>query len=354
MNLVNQTVVYKPLIGTTQEVKIVAQDEKSISIQLPTRIMKLPFPDAFESFLKSKNENTQAEIEALIATKKENETQKKIKEHEANLHAIEEAKRKEAEASISAKRKDKPIVDRHANENNLAFKCNFCNGGCSDNCLGYKGVCSDEQIKKNQKDGRAWCSNSNSPCYQYANGIITREELDDLNANGTFVCYEARMLIEWKAEAGEDVDENGIHRARRITNASNNSLAILTTVMPGDNGKDRVIFGAFITGTVDEGDDVKAGYVKAKDDYHIELAPDEAKQMKFWHYYKNAGSPDRIQWGTGLYRYTKDSACARILADIVKVKTDPIEKAHAQNVLEHYCELKGIDINNIPEADGAM
>ena len=50
----------------------------------------------------------------------------------------------------------------------------------------------------------------------------------------------------------------------------------------------------------------------------------------------------------------KDSACARILADIVNVKTDLKEKAHAQKVLEHYCALKGIDVNNIPAADGAM
>ena len=353
MNLINQVVIYKTLVGSAQDAKIVAQDEKWVYIRFSSRDIQLQFPEAFEKFLKLKDEKLQAEVEILIAEKKEKEAQKRIEEREAKLRAIEEAKRKEEETAIATKRKDKP-VDRHANENNLAFKCNFCNGGCSESCLGYKGVCSDEQIKQNIKDGRAWCSNADSPCYKYINGMLTRKDLDDLNANGTFVCYEARMLIDWKAEAGEDVDENGVHRARRITNASNNSLAVLTTVMPGANGKDRVIFGVFITGTVDEGDDVKAGYVKAKGDYHIELTPKEAKQIKFWHYYKNSGSPDRIQWGTGLYRYMKDSACARILADIVNVKTDLKEKAHAQKVLEHYCALKGIDVNNIPAADGAM
>lgn len=353
MNLINQVVIYKTLVGSAQDAKIVAQDEKWVYIRFSSRDIQLQFPEAFEKFLKLKDEKLQAEVETLIVEKKEKEAQKKIEEREAKLRAIEEAKRKEEETAIATKRKDKP-VDRHANENNLAFKCNFCNGGCSESCLGYKGVCTDEQIKQNIKDGRAWCSNADSPCYKYVNGMLTRKDLDDLNVNGTFVCYEARMLIDWKAEAGEDVDENGVHKARRITNASNNSLAVLTTVMPGDNGKDRVIFGVFITGTVDEGDDVKAGYVKAKDDYHIELTPDEAKQMKFWNYYKNPGSPDRIQWGTGLYRYMKDSACARILADIVNVKTEPKEKAHAQKVLEHYCSLKGIEVNNIPAADGAL
>ena len=352
MKFINQSITYKA-IGVVKEGKILEITSNKIIVAFSDDNKTFLFPEAFEKFLRLKDEKLQEEVEALIAEKKEKEAQKKIEEREAKLRAIEEAKRKEEETAIATKRRDKP-VDRHANENNLAFKCNFCNGGCSESCLGYKGVCSDEQIKQNIKDGRAWCSNADSPCYKYVNGMLTRKDLDDLNANGTFVCYEARMLIDWKAEAGEDVDENGVHRARRITNASNNSLAVLTTVIPGDNGKDRVIFGVFITGTVDEGDDVKAGYVKAKGDYHIELTPEEANQMKFWHYYKNSGSPDRIQWGTGLYRYMKDSACARILADIVNVKTDLKEKAHAQKVLEHYCSLKGIDIKNIPTAEGAI
>jgi hypothetical protein len=50
----------------------------------------------------------------------------------------------------------------------------------------------------------------------------------------------------------------------------------------------------------------------------------------------------------------KDTACARILADIVDIKSYPAQKAHAQKVLEHYCALKGIDIKNIPAADGAI
>ena len=74
--------------------------------------------------------------------------------------------------------------------------------------------------------------------------------------------------------------------------------------------------------------------------------------MKFWHYYKN--SDGGIRWSQGLYRYLKDTVCARILADIVDIKTNPSEKAHAQKVLEYYCKIKGIDINNIPASNGAI
>lgn len=342
MKFINQIVIYKPFIGTAKETKIIRQEADKIYIDILEK--PLIFPDAFDKFLKFKDNKLQAEVEILIAEKRSKADAKIIEEREAKLHAIEQAKREEEEKNSTEKHKKAATVDRHADENNLAFKCNFCDGGCSSSCLGYKGICSDDQIRQNIKDGRAWCSHPDSPCFRYINGIITRQELDTLNANGTLVCYEARMLIDWKAEAGEDVDDNGVHKARRITNAASNSLAVLTTTLPKTNGKDRVIFGVFITGVVDEGDDVKAGYVKAKADYYIELTPDEAKQMKFWNYHQNPNNANSIQWGSGPYRYIKDSTCVRILEDIVKIKTVPTEKAHAQNVLDYYCKIKGIDI----------
>jgi hypothetical protein len=357
MNLVNKTVIYKPFVGKREEGEIVLLNETYVYVEFDSEVRQFPFPAAFDGFLKLKDAKLQTEVEALIAEKKEADARKAAQDREAKLRAMEEAKKAEEERIAAQKRKANPTTyDRHADENNLAFKCNFCNGGCSKNCLGFKSVCSDEQIKYNiENKKRAWCSNNDSPCKKYLDGTITRTELDALNENGTFVCYESRMLLDWKAEAGDDLDENGVHKARRITGASKDSLAVLTTELPTmPNGKDRVIFGVFITGIVDEGDDIKAGYVKAKGDYHIELTPEEAKKMKFWHYYKNPNSPTKMQWGTGLYRYMKDTTCARILADIVDIKSYPAQKAHAQKVLEHYCALKGIDIKNIPAADGAI
>ena len=344
MNLVNQIVTSKTFgIGT-----IVAHNGNSITVRFSNTEKKFVYPDAFTMFLKCEDVTIQEEIEVEFKQLKAKNAQQAKEKCEARLRANVESKLVKEEKSIGEKHKKATTVDRHADENNLAFKCNFCDGDCSSNCLGYKAVCSDEQIKQNIKDGRAWCSNAESPCYQYINGAITRQELDALNTTGTIVCYEARMLNEWKAEAGEDVDDNGVHKARRITNASSNSLAVLTTTLPKTSGKDRVIFGVFITGDVDEGDDIQAGYVKAKGDYHIELTPTEAKQMKFWNYHQNPNNAESTQWGSGLYRYMKDSTCVRILEDIVKIKTDPTEKAHAQKVLDYYCKLKGINTNLAP------
>ena len=347
MNLVNQAVVHKKF----GEGVIVAHNGDNITVRFSDRESRFVSPDTFTSFLKCKDAKLQSELEKAYAVKAEAKAQKKREELEKAIREAEEAKRRAEEAKASVKR---TTQSRNSNENNLAFKCNFCNGGCSNDCIGYKGVCSDDQIGYNiEVRHHSWCSNAKSPCRKYVDGKITREELDDINTGTGFVCYESRMLTAWTAAAGEDLDEeNGISKGRRIQDASSNSLAVLTTRYPNTEEDDRIIFGVFVTGEAIEGDEDNAGYVVAKDGYTIELTPDEAKQMKFWHYYKN--SDGGIRWSQRLYRYLKDSACARILADIVNVKTNPAEKAHAKFVLEYYCQIKGIDAENISSANGAI
>lgn len=348
MNLINCTVTHKVFGKGT----IVEQNDNIISVRFATKEVNFISPDAFCTFLICEDKELQKALESAYTEKKEAEKRKAQEQQEAKQKAESEAKRKLEEAKAKA-----VVYSRHADENNLAFKCNFCDGGHSADCLGFKGVCTDAQIRYNiEKKKRAWCCDKNdSYCYKYYNHLISREELDQYYNIIGYVCYESKMLIDWTAEAGEN--RNGVteSRARRIANASRNSLAVLTTELPDmEGGKERVIFGVFITGVVDEGDDIQAGYVKAQGDYYVELTPKEAKKMKFWHYHKNANNPSLTQWGTGLYRYMKDSACARILLDIISVKKDASEKAHVQKMLEYYCQVKNIDINNIPKADGAI
>ena len=348
MNLVNQTVVHK----TFGEGTVIAHNGDYIIVKFAKEEKKFIYPDIFTTFVKCKDANLQAELEVAFAAKEEAKAQKVREERERALREAEEAK-KRAEEVAKASVKRATAQPRKSNENNLAFKCNFCNGGCGNNCIGYKGVCSDDQIRYNIEVRRhSWCSNIKSPCRQYLDGAITRDELDAMNVDG-FVCYESRMLTAWTAAAGEDLDEkSGISQGRRIQDAASNSLAVLTTRYPEAEEEDRIIFGVFVTGEAIEGDEDNAGYVVAKAGYAIELTPDEAKQMMFWHYYKN--SDGGIRWSQGLYRYLKDGACARILADIVNVKLNPAEKEHAQKVLEYYCKIKGIEVEDIPIATGAI
>lgn len=348
MNLINSIVLHK----TFGKGVIVAQSGDYVTVKFPSKECRFVSPDAFSKYIKCEDEKLQQELELAFSIKQEAAEKKAQEEREAQRKAEEDARRRAEEE----RRFKRVVYDRHADENNLAFKCNFCNGGCDSNCLGFKNVCSDQLIRYNiEKKGRAWCSDENdSYCYKYYKGLIDREELEKVHKTRS-VCYESRMLVDWKAEAGED--RNGIDgpRARRITNASKDSLAVLTTELPDmEGGKERVIFGVFITGVVDEGDDIQAGYVKAMGNYYVELTPSEAKQMKFWHYYTNPRNPQTIQWGTGLYRYMKDITCARILLDIIAIKKNPQEKAHVREMLDYYCEVKNLDIDNIPAASGVI
>ena len=332
--MLNRKVIHK----TLGEGTIVKFENNIATVEFSSKTTNFRYPDIFAQFLRFADEDLQKDVEVLAneaIDRKAEEERKKAEAKAAEIHL----RYRRTLAEENKKHKLSTAELKHKEEGNLAFKANFCDGGCSESCIGFKGVCSPEQIRYNiEKEKRAWCSNEGSPCGRYYRGEITYEELLAIH-KANFVCYESRMLTEWKAEAGDNLDENGVHKARRITNAKQNGLAVLTTVFP--NTTERVIFGVFITGVVDEGDALAAGYVKADPEYTIELTPEEAKELKFWDYYKNAGNPDSIQWGTGLYRYLSNDVCVKILSKIVEIKSGE-EKEHAKRVLARFLSLKGM------------
>ena len=72
MNLVNQTVVHK----TFGEGVVVAYDGNYITVKFSAKETKFVFPDIFTTFLKCKDANLQAELEAAFAAKEEAKAQK--------------------------------------------------------------------------------------------------------------------------------------------------------------------------------------------------------------------------------------------------------------------------------------
>lgn len=333
--MLNKKVIHK----TLGEGTIVKFENNITTVEFSTKTLNFRYPDIFAQFLRFADEDLQKDAEASANESIAKKTEEERKKAEVKAAEI----RRQYERMLAEENKKYKLSAaelKNKEHGNLAFKANFCDGGCSESCVGFKGVCSPEQIKYNiEKERRAWCSNPASPCGRYYRGEITYEELLATHKE-SFVCYESRMLTEWKAQAGENLNDNGVQKARRITSAKQNGLAVLTTVFPDTT--ERVIFGVFLTGVVDEGDDLSAGYVKADPEYTIELTPEEAKHLKFWDYYKNAGNPDSTQWGTGLYRYLSNDVCIRILSKIVEIKSGE-EKAHAEKVLAHYVALKGIN-----------
>ena len=110
----------------------------------------------------------------------------------------------------------------------------------------------------------------------------------------------------------------------------------------------------FLVDDADEGNNVNEGFVRSDSQYRIELSPEEATQLLFWNYHANDTKPERAVWGQGLYRYTNNIEAVQILRDIVKVKKDLCEKKFAEEFLAHFCDIKKINLEEIPEPNGAL
>lgn len=70
---------------------------------------------------------------------------------------------------------------------------------------------------------------------------------------------------------------------------------------------------------------------------------EESKQMKFWNYYMNSKDSSIASWRTGLFRYLEDEIALRILSDVIKLKQDEKEKELAEELLNHFLKVNGID-----------
>lgn len=246
-------------------------------------------------------------------------------------------------------------IKRQISPSNIAFKCNFCDGGKSSSRIGYMGVCSDEVMEYNICVAHhAWCSAENSFCMQYMNDEISRNELEHLCSGDGYVCYESVMFRDWTARAGFGLTGCKKNEPRKIRQVATNSLAVLTTREPYADESSRFIFGVFLINGVDQGNSVEEGAVWSDSKYRIELSPEEAHLLKFWNYHANDNSPIKPAWAYGLYRYLSDIEAAQILRDIAFLKKNRHEKIAAVEFLQYYCKIHHIDPTSIPDPYGAL
>ncbi len=311
---------------------VVEQTGTSIVVHFDIGDKKFVFPSAFDSFLSTDD----TALLAQIAEQKASEAEKRNK-------LVQRVQVKPLHS------KEKKTTTHPVERSNVAFKCNYCDGGGSKTCVGFKGVCTDAMIHYNIETAKhIWC-NSDSPCKKYLNGEITRRELEE-----NFACYESSMLTEWKASAG--IVQNGIDKGKpmKLRKVQNNSLCVLTTRLPDTTDDSRFIFAVFLVDESYEGDGSEEGYVTNHSKWRIEMTPNEAHKMLFWNYYINKNAPERKVFGSGLHRYLDDIQAAQILRDIVAVKEDTTGKEFAQEFLSHFCEVVGLDENSIPPCTGAL
>lgn len=337
MDFLNKKVIHK-LWG---EGTVCEHQHPRFKVRFGEEIKSFSFPQSFAGFLRFADSDDQNALEELLKEKEELDA--RSRESVARTFLAESAQRRPASGKSNVK---KP---------NIAFKCNYCDGGSSKQHIGYMGACSDKMIHYNINVARhSWCSDPNCPCRQYWDGEIDGSDLDRICYDGGFTCYESKMLIEWTAFAGTVLQGENKERPKKIKNVQVDSLAVLTTREPYAPEEARFIFGVFLVDAAGEGNDLEEGYVRSDSKYRIELAPEEAAQIRFWNYHSNENNPEKPSWSQGLYRYFNDIEAVQMLRDIVEVKRSPAEKKFAEEFLQHFCKVKGINLSYIPKPNGAL
>ena len=229
----------------------------------------------------------------------------------------------------------------------IAFKLNYCDGGKSTDCIGFRGLCSDAVMSYNVNTAkRGWCSHEENYCKKYLNDLDRKifKDRDDLekrwqNEDSGF-CNESVTLFDngWYAEAGWYKDP---WRPRGIArNGLTSHLCVLTTVLPDIKKSDkkmsdddaRRIFAMFIVKEVFKGDKEKPGRVYADKKWRLEFRPNEVEKMIFKDVYKKT-------WKQGLFRYFDDAAAVKFLEMAVDAKRGTHEEEDAKNFLNHYKEF---------------
>lgn len=340
MDLINLTVKHK-VYG---EGIIISHENSYITVRFQQGEKKFIFPNSFDEYLTTENSTITEEIKQELENIKISEKEKK--ERLAELIQKKQIVTNDKYSKVKTK-----VFPRA----NIAFKCNFCDGGQSDEQIGFHGVCSDDIIYNNiEVEKRTWCSSDESACRQYLEGEKTRFELEDICNNGGFVCYESQMLRDWRALAG--IVQTGERKGQpmKLNQVQNNSLCVLTTRDPNSIERERYIFGVFLVDETYEGDNKDEGYVTTKSKYRIKLSPEEAHKMLFWNYHANDNQPEVAVWSSGLHRYFEDEQAIQILMDIEKIKQGTKDHELANEFLSYFAQINNIDISNIPKKNGAL
>lgn len=292
---------------------------------------KFAYPDSFRKYLKfidlTDCEKIKSDLE--IKDKKDGDKPPKTKDREKKI-----------------KEKD-PI--------NIAFKCNYCDGGATSKNIGYKGVCSNNLINYNINVlQRVWCSAKESSCMKYLSGEISRQELDNCMKEEGYVCYESQMLRDWRAFAGEFHSGEKEGMPKKIKKVKNNSLAVLTTRNPHQDECSRVIFAVFLVNVKYEGDEEDSGYVGTTSKFKLSLSPEEATGFLFWNYHANKNKPESAFWGSGLFRYFDDLQAANILKDLVEIKKGTQDAELSKEFYDYFCKTHRINPAELIQASGAL
>ena len=371
MNVIGQVVEHKSLgEGKICDHKI-RERESYIIVDFSGDQKEFQFPDIFKNIIRAKDEKFKAYVadlvqkkedidrkEAIIRQREIEKEQKNLIRDEPIIRKTKVGKRPKKEGKKITSTKEKGKHNKSYKGHNIAFKCNYCDGGKSSEQVGFSGICSNRTIAQNIDRGRGeWCKFQDCACRHYYDNMIDRDELEQIYENEG-ICYESDLLKNWTAYAGATLDEKSESVPRRIVGAKENHLAILTTVNPDMAEDKRYIFAVFLIDEVFAGDpeNNEEGYVMSapKSRYRIKLSEGEAKKMLFWNYYSNSGKKENTRWGTGLFRYMTDQMAVQVLRDIADMKKGTKYEKSADDLLKYFCSINNIDLTSIGPEVGAL
>ncbi|HLS60983.1 MAG TPA: malate synthase [Virgibacillus sp.] len=165
---------------------------------------------------------------------------------------------------------------------------------------------------------------------------------------------QQNVFTDWQAFTGEVQSGKNKGEPNRAVRLGPNSAGLLTVRKSDQPETERRIIGLYMVNETFSGNLSDDGMVPAHEEFRIELTDQEAEQMLFWNYYINQNYPLRTTWNSGKYRYFENAWTARILKDIIALRTDEEQIKEAKSFLEYFCQMNVLDIDNIPEADGAL
>ena len=165
---------------------------------------------------------------------------------------------------------------------------------------------------------------------------------------------QQNVFVDWQASTGKIQSGKNKGQPNKAARLRPNSVGLLTARASDQSETERLILGLYMVNETFSGDLSDDGMVPSHSDFKIKLTDQEAEKMLFWNYYIDKNYPDRTAWNTGKFRYYDNVWTAQILNDIIALKTDEDEIKEAKNFLEYFCEMNVLDIDNIPEAGGAL
>lgn len=165
---------------------------------------------------------------------------------------------------------------------------------------------------------------------------------------------QENIFTNWEVSTGLIQSGQNKGQPNRPARLRPNSAGLLTARDSDQPETERKILGIYMVSETFTGELNEDGMVPAHTEFRIELTDQEAEKILFWNYYINKNYPNRTTWNSGKYRYFDNEWTAQILKDIIALKTDEADIKQAEKFLEYFCKMNALDIDNIPEAGGAL